>query len=65
MPQEKSSEESGKFALEITLDPKPASIVDIGSVISKRLRAMKDLQENPNDLDAKGRLENATVEVIH
>lgn len=45
------------------MDPKPASSVDIGSVISKRLRAMKDLQENPDDVEAKERLESATADV--
>ncbi len=46
-------------------DPKPVSQVDIGSVISKRLRAMRELQQDPDSVTAKEKLESATQEVIN
>jgi hypothetical protein len=58
-----SSETSVSALASITYDPKPISQVDIGSVISKRLRAMRELQDNPDSVTAKENLETATIEV--
>jgi len=63
IPQEDSTEPDKSSGKAITLEPKPATAVDIGTVISKRLRAMRDLQENPDNLEAKERLDAATTDV--
>lgn len=41
----------------------PTVTVDISTLISMRLRAMRKLEENPNDEDAKEAMELATTEV--
>ena len=60
-----SAESAAEPVSGIQYDPTPLSQVDIGTVISKRLRAMRELQENPDSLTAKENLESATLEVSY
>ncbi|CAG7824665.1 unnamed protein product [Allacma fusca] len=59
---DESQAEKGKDT-GISLEPPELPQVDIGSVISARLKAMRTLKDNPDSEDAKKELENALVEM--
>lgn len=40
-------------------------LIDIGSIVSQRLAAMRKLRENPNDVCAQNEMYRAQNEVMH